>query len=73
MTLASLQRAPTPLWSCDTGTDLMVTYQRPLSSAPPTLRGPHLALYNRQQTLAKAQPVVHGEHGQSPTPNYKQA
>lgn len=24
----------------DTGTDLMVTYQRPLGSAPPTLRGP---------------------------------
>lgn len=40
MTLASFQWAAALLWSCDTGTDLMVTYQRPLSSAPPTLWGP---------------------------------
>lgn len=40
MTLALLQWAATLLWSRDTGTDLMVTYQRPLGSAPPTLRGP---------------------------------
>lgn len=35
----------------DTGTDLMVTYQRPLGSAPPTFAGPHVALYNRQPNI----------------------
>lgn len=33
--------------------------------SPSYLEGPHLALYNRQQTQAKAQPVVHREHRQS--------
>lgn len=47
------------LWSCDTGTDLMVTYQRPLDSAPPTLRGPfsllQLAANTGQGTACCAQ------------------
>lgn len=41
--------------------------------SPSYLVGPHLARYNRQQTLAKAQPVVHRGHWQPPTPNYIQA
>lgn len=47
----------------------MVTYQRPLSSAPPTPAGPPLPLYNRQQTQAELRLLVHGEHERSPPPH----
>lgn len=43
------------LWRREAGTDLMVTYQRPLAGAPPTLRGPISGLYNMKPAL----PVVH--------------
>lgn len=40
------------LWSGDTGTDLMVTYQRAPPLSPSYLVGPHLALYNPRQGTA---------------------
>lgn len=62
MNLAFFQWTATLLWSCDTGTDLMVTYQRPLWLSPSYLAGPLLAFYNSQPTLAEASLVVHRDH-----------